>query len=205
MKKDYCEVLIKIIHLLLVTAFICILLSISSCSGEVEETIDYDVPVTKNIDVEKYVITEGDKKILYAECCKQIKKYESFSSERYLDNDSCLTIGYGHHIKGGEKFPMRITECQASEILEKDFDAHLGIAKKYSDDYHRQLAIGMFTFNVGEGNYKKSTLKKLVDLNLPIDYEIVKWCHFRHNGEMRRSSGLLKRRKFELSVYNIIK
>jgi len=206
MNKNFDEIAIKVIHLALALALVVIMVNLSSCTTNAEGvTKPKEVPVMVEDDSDnKRVLTDIEKDMLYTECCRQIKKYESFSSERYLDNDSSITIGYGHHIKKGEKIPTKITEEQASEILKRDFDVYLGIARKYSGSYNRQLAIGMFTFNVGEGNYRGSTLKILVDLNLPIDYEIVKWCHFKHNGKTHQSSGLLRRRKFELSVYNII-
>lgn len=139
----------------------------------------------------------------YDDCISHIKRYESFSSKRYLDSDGSVAIGYGHHIKSNESFPEEISESFANKLLEDDFEKYVTIACKYSENYNKQLAIAMFCFNIGESKYKKSTLKILVDLNLPIDDEIIKWCHFRQNGKIKISTGLLKRRVFELSVYNL--
>ena len=202
MGRDFNEIAIKVIHLCLALGLVMIMVSLSSCENSVACDVG-ETPVIVDVDEHKKILSDADKVFLYNECCKQVKKYESFSSERYLDNDGSITIGYGHHIKKGEKIPTKITEEQASKIFSGDFDAYLKIAGKYGDTYNRQLAIAMFTYNVGEGRYRESTLKKLIDLNLPIDLEIVKWCHFKSNGETHTSSGLLKRRRFELSVYNI--
>lgn len=142
---------------------------------------------------------------LLNKCIAHMKKYEALGKTRYLDNDGSVTIGYGHHILRGEHFANIITEDEADKLLRADFDNYVGYAKKYTDVYSEQLALGMFLYNVGETKFKKSTLRKLIDKGLLIDNEIVKWCHFRYKGKKRVSKGLLERREFELSVYNLNK
>ena len=142
---------------------------------------------------------------LLDQCIAHMKKYEALGKTRYLDNDGSITIGYGHHILRGEHFANIITEDEADKLLRADFDNYIGYAKKYTDVYSEQLALGMFLYNVGETKFKKSTLRKLIHSNKSIDDEIVKWCHFKHKGRRRVSKGLLERREFELLVYNLNK
>jgi len=142
---------------------------------------------------------------LYDDCIEHIKKYESLSKTRYWDNDSSITIGYGHHILKGDHFANIITEDEADKLLRADFSDYIGYAKKYVNVYSEQLALGMFMYNFGETKFSQSTLMKLVCDRKPIDNEIVKWCHFKYKGKKRLNRRLLERREFELSVYNLNK
>jgi lysozyme len=142
---------------------------------------------------------------LMTECIEHMKESESFSGSRYLDNDGSVTIGYGHHILKGEHFPNIITEASADALLRADFANYVKLANKYVDSYEKSLGLGMFLYNLGETKFKKSTLMRLIIKGKPIDKEIVKWCNYKYRGKSRRSRGLLKRRKFELSIYNLTK
>lgn len=197
MKRNFGEILIKVIHLLIITGITVLVVNCNSYETSAEKNVVHKIEVFGD------EFFEIDRDSLYDSCIIEIKRCESFSEEIYLDNDGHATIGYGHHIKGDETFSDKIGVEEASSLLEEDFNTYLHIAEKYVKDYNKQLAIGMFMFNVGEGRYKKSRLKIIVDCDLPIDNEIVKWCHYRSNGVVHESSGLLKRREFELSIYNV--
>jgi lysozyme len=158
------------------------------------------------IEVEKIIpVPTIYREDLLNNCIKHIKKYESLGKTRYWDNDSSITIGYGHHILKGEHFANIITEDEADKLLREDFNNYIEYAKKYTDVYNEQLALGMFLYNFGETKFKGSTLRKLIEDQKPIDNEIVKWKHFRYNGKKRSNRGLLERRRFELSIYNLNK
>lgn len=133
---------------------------------------------------------------------EHLKKYEGFRSEPYRDVDGTWTIGYGHHMIEGW-WKDSISEISADSLLRCDLNKELNLVKqRYGYEGDRALAISLFIFNCGLGNYERSTLKKLVDKNLPIDDEIVKWCHFVKANKTVTSSKLLERRQFELKIYN---
>tara|TARA_R110000744_G_scaffold7342_3_gene25319 strand:+ start:9282 stop:9965 length:684 start_codon:yes stop_codon:yes gene_type:complete len=175
------------------------------------EVVEDTVIETESIE---YVVVETEDTLsvpstyredLLNKCIAHMKKYEALGKTRYLDNDGSVTIGYGHHILRGEHFANIITEDEADKLLRADFDNYIGFAKKYTDIYSEQLALGMFMYNIGETKFKKSTLRKLVGEKLSIDNEIVKWKHFTYKGRKRTSKGLLERREFERSIYNLNK
>ena len=196
MEKFWNYILWYIKSIFVISAILSVVIYLVNCSST-----EYKIPPKPTIELVPPEVDASD--TIYLDCIEHIKACESFSSKRYLDNDGAETIGYGHHIKANEAFPEEITEVFASKLLQKDFEAYLRIAGKYADDYTKQLALGLFMYNVGESKYKASTLKTLVDDNKSIDSEIVKWCHFTHKGEVKTSRGLLRRRRFELSIYNI--
>ncbi len=95
-----------------------------------------------------------------------IKESEGFRAERYLDVAKKPTIGYGHLIKAGEDFSKGVTEEQATELLLKDVawaetavTTHVLVAL----NQNQFDALVDFTFNLGAGRLKESTLLKLVN------------------------------------------
>lgn len=130
-----------------------------------------------------------------------LKYYEGFSSTIYLDNDGSRTIGYGHHILKGEKIPNEITEEFADSLLRADFEKRLSIANRYGLDSNKALAVALFIYNCGEGNFYKSTLRQQILNGNDVSEEWIKWCMMNLEGEMVRSTKLYERREFELTVY----
>ena len=87
-----------------------------------------------------------------------IKQFEGLRLKAYLCPGGVWTIGYGH--TAGVKSGMVITEAQAEEFLLSD----IAIFEKAINDQNLALTQNMFdalvsfTFNVGVGNFKRSTL-----------------------------------------------
>lgn len=126
------------------------------------------------------------------------------------------TEGYGHaildsngqQIKGCEnkalayRFAMVKNDKQALDLLALDLMIvenqinHLGLIL----NQHQFDAIASFTFNLGIGNFRNSTLLKLIRKNpnsFMIAYELPKWR--RANGKIL--PGLERRRRSEASLY----
>jgi len=116
--------------------------------------------------------------------------------------DGTWTIGYGHHMVEGW-WKDSISEQFADSLLRVDVDKnveHIDRMYEYSED--STLAVSLFTFNCGTGNYNRSRLKRLIDKGLRIDKEIVKWCHYTKNGTIHMNIRFRERREFELKIYN---
>lgn len=129
-----------------------------------------------------------------------IKKHESFSGKAYLCPAGVWTIGWGH--TGGVKSGDVTTEAQAMELLRADLK-HAEDAVKAQGLKLRQSqfdALVSFVFNVGIGNFQKSTLLRVAKENpndLRIKSEFDRWVY----GGGRVLPGLVKRRKDESNLY----
>lgn len=131
-----------------------------------------------------------------------LRKYEGCRLKVYQCPAGVWTIGWGHSGKLVHQNTKPITQAQADKYLEEDamfaMQAAIGaspILRKYP---MRQQAIADFIFNLGIGNYLKSTLKQRVDVG---DWEravteIKRWN--RSKGEVLQ--GLVKRRAEEAEL-----
>ena len=142
--------------------------------------------------------------LCYEEAIAHLKDYEGFRAVPYRDVDGTWTIGYGHHmIDGYWKWNDTISESAADSLLRSDLNKfYTNVAGMYEMNEYRTLAIALFNFNCGSGNYHGSTLRKLVEQDKPIDDEIVKWCHYTEDGVTYTNEKLKERRLFELKIYN---
>lgn len=97
-----------------------------------------------------------------------IKHFEGFEPEAYKDSVGVVTIGYGHtsatypHAVMG----MEITESQAEEYLLNDLSTtesqvETNVTVPLTDNQFSSLV--SFTFNLGVGNLRSSTLLKLLN------------------------------------------
>lgn len=129
-----------------------------------------------------------------------IRNFEGLRLKAYVCPAGVLTIGYGStgpHVKPG----MTITAEQATELLVKDlsrFESAVARLCPVTTD-NQFSAIVSFAFNLGEGNLKNSTLRKLHNAG---DYagaagQFGKWV--RAGG--RVLPGLVKRRAAEAELY----
>ena len=90
-----------------------------------------------------------------------IKSYEALVLKAYDDSTGVWTIGYGH--TAGVMPGMEITESQAVEFLQADL-------KRFEESVNRYVTVPLtqnmfdalvsFTFNLGAGALKRSTLLK---------------------------------------------
>ena len=129
-----------------------------------------------------------------------IKSFESLRLEAYRCPAGVWTIGYGH--TAGVRQGAVVDELRAEYLLAEDL-------KKFEDAVSRDChglnqnqfdALVSFSFNVGTGNFRKSTLLKCVKANpgnQNIRYEFSRWN--KANGTVL--AGLVRRRKAEADLY----
>ena len=133
-----------------------------------------------------------------------IKSYETLQLTAYraLKTEKYLTIGYGHYgpdVKEGQT----ITKEEATALLQKDVQT----AENELNQLLRQNvlltqnqfdALCSLVFNIGVGNFRKSTLrKKLLNHIQSVDCEFMKWVY----SDGHYVQGLYNRRKKEVELF----
>lgn len=111
-----------------------------------------------------------------------IAQHEGFKSRIYKDPYGYPTIGFGHLLREGEEelFKNGITRERALELLHQDIreaEKAVNLLVKVPLTQNQFDALVSFTYNVGSGNLKKSTLLKKLNEG---DYvgasnEFMKW------------------------------
>lgn len=135
-----------------------------------------------------------------------IKFFEGLRTKAYLDSVGIPTIGYGH--TKGVKLGMMITETKAEELLKKDleyFENKVLDLVKVNLLQNQFDALVSFTFNLGEGSLKKSTLLKKLNSTVffrkeeleSIANEFLKW----NKAGGKVLTGLTKRRIAEKMMF----
>lgn len=140
------------------------------------------------------------------EMTQKIKKFEGYLARAYQDVVGVWTIGYGNtYYADGTKVKEgdTITRAEAEELFAEILDQ---FSSKVSGTITSRVnqcqfdALVSFTYNVGIGNLKKSTLLRKVNMN-PDDEsirdEFMKWT--KAGGKVY--NGLVKRRKDEADYY----
>lgn len=129
-----------------------------------------------------------------------IKKYESCKLTAYLCPAKVWTIGYGHTqgVKQGDK----ITQAQADKFLADDLESfeYYVRAVVFKELNQSQFdALVSFVFNGGSGNFKKSTLLKLLNEGkfTQAALEFSKW----NKADGKVLEGLTKRRESERLLF----
>ena len=139
---------------------------------------------------------------------KSIIKYcEGLRLTSYVCPAGKPTIGWGHTY--GVKLGRTISEAEAEILLDHDY-------QQAEDDVlelvtvpltENQLgALTSFVFNLGQGNFSKSTLLRKINAS---DFagaaaEFDKWVYATVNGVKTKLSGLVVRRKLERSLFEDI-
>lgn len=130
---------------------------------------------------------------------QKLKEFEGLRLVAYKPTkaERWYTIGYGHSA-GDLRAGMRITEGNAEELLKRD----LFFVEKFINGIPKVKTQGQFdalvsfTYNVGVGTLKKSTLLKKIMHDAPtaeIQREFMKWVY----SGGKRLDGLVKRRRWE--------
>jgi lysozyme len=132
----------------------------------------------------------------------RLKEFEGFRAEAYKCPGGVWTIGYGH--TKGVKKGQRITEEEASRLLVRDVESFEQFLAQ--EPYEEELTQGQwdalisFLFNLGIGNYKRSTLRKriLEDVNHnDIPNQFRRW----NKADGKVLPGLVRRREWEAQMY----
>ena len=136
-----------------------------------------------------------------------IKEFESFRAKPYLCPSGIPTIGYGStYYPDGKKVTLQdkeITEQKAFKILEfianKDFGSNINKVVKVPLNQNQFDALVSFVYNIGSGNFEKSTLLKKVNQSdfIGASLEFEKWN--KANGKVL--NGLTKRRLAEKELF----
>lgn len=131
-----------------------------------------------------------------------VKASEGFSPTNYLCPAGKPTIGYGHVILAGEQFSEPISQAAGEDLLRQD----LAVAEAAVESLvtvilneNQFSALASFTFNLGAGNLRKSTLLKKLNAG---DYdgaagEFGRWV----NANGKPLPGLVTRRRLEAELF----
>ncbi|MCX5518428.1 lysozyme [Kaistia defluvii] len=129
-----------------------------------------------------------------------VKRFEGFKPKAYLDTGKVLTIGYGH--TSDSNYVVRpgavITEAKAEELLKQDLrEAEETVSRlvKVSLNDNQFAALVSFVFNIGEKQFRGSTLLKKLNRGdyAAVPSELLKWV----NDNGKRITGLVNRRNAE--------
>lgn len=127
---------------------------------------------------------------------KELEAFEGCRLESYQDSAGVWTIGVGH--TRGVKPGQRITQAQADQLLRGDLRAveeqvnYLGVCKTQG----QFAALVSFTFNLGIGNLRRSTLLRKIRHGAPvgqIQAEFLRW----NKAGGKELAGLTRRRRWE--------
>ncbi len=129
-----------------------------------------------------------------------IQQFESLKLAAYKCPGGVWTIGYGH--TSGVHEDMTVTPEEADKLLAEDIE----VCEKQINSLNLSLnqnqfdALVSFLFNVGFGNFSKSTLLMKVKIN-PYDNsiadEFARWVY----SKGKKLSGLQRRRASEIKLY----
>lgn len=134
-----------------------------------------------------------------------IKQFEGLELEAYPDpgtGGEPWTIGYGHTNPGKIKKGDKINEQEAEELLVKDiarFEEGVNHLVRQAISLNQFSALVSFSFNVGLGNLKSSTLLALVNTNKLTEAaaQFERW----NKAAGKILPGLVKRRKAESLLF----
>jgi len=139
-----------------------------------------------------------------------IRRFEGLALEAYLDPVGVVTIGYGTtHYPDGRPVQLgdRISAAWAEQLLvhslERDYAPALFEAIPPVRFYSpmQQAALISFTYNVGSGALRSSSLRRRLlagdDPQEVISDELPRWCR----GGDRELPGLVRRRAAELALF----
>ena len=129
-----------------------------------------------------------------------IKTFEGCKLFAYRDSVGIATIGYGH--TKDVRMGMSITQKQAEEFLKSDIKPIERILNGMGINYTQNQfdALTSWIFNLGEGNFKKSTMYKNIvarKSDIEITDQMVKW----HNAGGKPLTGLKRRRSVEANMF----
>ena len=133
-------------------------------------------------------------------CVELIKYFEGFEDTAYLCPANVWTIGYGRtrNVKEGD----RITEAQAErDLLEEleEFKHQVLHSVKVELTQNELDALTSWTYNLGVGNLKSSTLLKKLNAGSKdeVPAEMLRW----NKASGKVLAGLTKRREAEAELW----
>ncbi len=140
-----------------------------------------------------------------------IHKYEQFRNHPYIDVVGVATIGWGNtYYENGRAVKMTdspITRKRGDELFKNILSKFEKKVDKLVNVYLDQPqfdALVSLTYNIGEANFKSSTLLKRVNNNSydpDIKRQFKRWNKGRVNGRLKVLRGLTRRRNEEAYLY----
>jgi lysozyme len=140
-----------------------------------------------------------------------LKELEGLKLQAYECSAKRWTVGYGNTIINGEpvKEGLVITRDIAEELLGVEVNKIISQIKldvSVICNHNQIAAIVSFIYNVGFGNWQKSTLRKEILKNplntLEINKEFNRWAMIKgSDGVHKRHNGLQNRRRKEIDLY----
>ena len=133
-------------------------------------------------------------------CVDLVKSFEGFSATAYTCAGGKVTIGYGS--TDGVTLADTVTEEEAEAMLLRDLEKASDAIDDYVDVPLTQGqfdALVAFSFNVGAGAFRKSTLLKKLNAGDAVGAaaEFLRW----NKAKGRIMRGLVKRRKAEMNMF----
>jgi lysozyme len=142
-------------------------------------------------------------------CILIVKQFEGYFSHSYLCPASVWTIGFGS-ITWMDGQPVKQNQTIDMAGAEKLLMWELTKKSRFLDDMKLNINQNQFDslcsliYNIGEGNFSKSTLLKKIKKNpgdITIRDEFMKWNKARVNGTLTALKGLTRRRNLEANLY----
>lgn len=129
-----------------------------------------------------------------------LKRAEGCRLTAYQDSVGVWTIGYGH--TKGVKPGDRITQYQAEQFLREDLATFEAAAMKVRNvaTQGRFDAVTDFMYNLGIGNFNRSTLKKYIEAGRAvweIQEQFLRW----NTAGGKKLGGLVTRRIWEAARF----
>lgn len=129
-----------------------------------------------------------------------IKEFEGCKLRAYLCPAGVWTVGVGH--TQGVKAGTTITMAQAEQFLKDDIKPIERLLNGMGINYTQGQfdALTSFVFNLGQGNFKSSTMYKYIvakKSDIEITDQMVKW----HNAGGKPLLGLKRRRAKEANMF----
>lgn len=137
-----------------------------------------------------------------------IKREEGLRLTAYDDIAGNITLGYGHLVQPEDDLALTITEEKADELLRVDLeDTERSVESlvKVPLDQHHFDSLCSWTFNLGHGSLKRSTLLKKLNAGLytEVPKQMLRWVYAgdqNKDGVVNyedRVAGLVRRRQSE--------
>lgn len=139
-------------------------------------------------------------------CYSLLKHYEGLELEAYECSGGKMTIGYGntYHPNGkpvrkGDKITIQQAEAYLPTIVQT-FAISVNQALKVNVQQHQFDALVCLAYNIGVGNFEKSTVLKLINKGGSLA-DIEKWWLAWNKAKGVVLNGLVARRKSEFHLY----
>ncbi|MEM6490277.1 MAG: lysozyme, partial [Pseudomonadota bacterium] len=134
-----------------------------------------------------------------------IKHFEGCRLEPYRDPVGNWTIGYGH-IGPTAEAGKKIAKRTADKLLRADVTESEGAVGRLIEvdlEQHEFDALVSFTFNVGQGNLHRSTLRRRLNAGdrEAAANELLRWNKGRIGGVPTTLPGLTRRRRAERTLF----